>query len=138
MNRTAADFIRTWRIDSYQKLRALLFLYQHPELPRTCQQLAEKLSLGYLPLVDEIINYLQQVGLVKCERSSCKLNDDPEVRTNLSFLTQAYEDPLARQEVLDLVKTAQYIQPNQVTFVTKLNDIHHCYVFCYRYKLYSE
>ena len=104
MNRTVADFIRTWRIDSYQKLRVLLFLHQHPELPLTLPQLAEQLYLGYLPSVEKIINDLRQAGLVDCVRSFCRLNDDPETRSSLRSLTNAFEDPLARQEILDQIK----------------------------------
>ena len=64
MDHIVGDFIRAKRIDSVQKLYVLLFLYQHPKLIGTSQQLANQLYLGHLPLVEEILKDLREVGLV--------------------------------------------------------------------------
>jgi len=39
------NFVRDKQINSFQKLRFLLFLYQHPNLNATTQKFAERLYL---------------------------------------------------------------------------------------------
>ena len=39
------EFIRVRRIDSFQKLRLLIFLYRHPESSWTSREIAERLYL---------------------------------------------------------------------------------------------
>lgn len=107
MDSTVANFLRIKQIDSYQKLRVLLFLHQHPKLSITLAQLAEQLYLGYLPALEKIINDLRQTGLIDCVRSLCRLNDDPETRSSLRSLTHVFEDPLARQEILGQIENHQ-------------------------------
>lgn len=104
MNEELASFIRDRRIDSFQKLSFLLFLFQHPKLTGTSQQFAKRLYLGEVSLLDKIINDLCQAGLVNCVGNRYMLDDEPDVRFYLKFLTQTFEDPLARQELLDHVK----------------------------------
>ncbi len=103
MNDIVAKFIRGKRINSFQKLHFLLFLYQHPHLTGTRNQLAKRLHFGDLPLLEEIVNDLRISGLLDCAEDSCRLRDEPEVRLCLECLTTVFEDPLARQELLDQV-----------------------------------
>jgi hypothetical protein len=97
-------FIQANHIDSFQKLRVLVFFYQHPEASWTGPQIAEQLYLGDRPLLEEIIAELQAVGLVKCAAHRCKLNDVPGVKLSLRHLVNTCENPLARQEILDQVR----------------------------------
>jgi hypothetical protein len=103
MDNLVVDFIRAKRIDSFQKLYILLFLYQHPKLVGTSQHLANKLYLGHLPLVEEILNDLRGVGLVDGIGSRYKLCDDAKAGLGLQSLAEAVKNPLARQEILDQV-----------------------------------
>lgn len=74
-----ADFIEVKQIDSFQKLRLLLFLYQRPEVAKSLQQLAERLYLGHLPLLERILNDLRLAGLVERVGSHYQLSADPQV-----------------------------------------------------------
>jgi hypothetical protein len=91
MSDMIASFIRIKHIDSFQKLCFLLFLHQYPELTGTSREFAERLYFGDVRLVD-------------CVENRYKLNDGPDVRSSLQYLTGAFEDPLARQEILDQVR----------------------------------
>ena len=105
MNDMVASFIRVKRIDSFQKLRFLLFLRQRPELTGTSRVFAELLYLGDVRLLEEIITDLQMAGLVDCVgENRYKLCDEPDVRSGLQYLARAFEDPLARQEILAQVR----------------------------------
>jgi hypothetical protein len=98
------QFIQAHHIDSFQKLRVLLFFFQHPESNWSGRQLAEQLYLGDGPLLDEIIAQLQAAGLVNCTAHHCKLSDEMGVKLSLQQLINRYKNPLARQEILDRVR----------------------------------
>jgi hypothetical protein len=100
MNNIVGDFIRARHIDSVQKLYVLLFLYQHPKLVGTSQQLADQLYLGHLTLVEEILNGLHGVGLVERVGSRYKLCNDSEAGECLQSLAEAAKNPVARQDLL--------------------------------------
>lgn len=104
MNQPIAAFIRVKHIDSFQKLRLILFLHQHPELTGTCQEFAAQLYLGDMPLMEGLITDLNAAGLVDYVENRYKLNDNPDVSSSLQRLTKAYEDPLIRQSILDQVR----------------------------------
>ncbi|MCK6623569.1 MAG: hypothetical protein L6R45_00180 [Anaerolineae bacterium] len=106
MKGSIADFIQVKRIDSFQKLRLLLFLYQHPAVTKSLQQLAERLYLGHLPLLERMINDLRLVGLVERVESRYQLAADPQVRSYLSVLAETFDDPLARQQILAQVQNS--------------------------------
>jgi hypothetical protein len=99
-----ARFIQTRHIDSFQKLRVLVFFYQHPESSWTGPQLAKQLYLGDEPLLEEIIAELRTAGLVNCEARRCRLSDEITVRSSLRRLINVCENPLTRQEILDQVR----------------------------------
>ena len=108
MDNMVGEFIRAKRIDSVQKLYVLLFLYQHPKLVGTSQQLANKLYLGHLPLVEEILNDLRGVGLVDRVGSRYKLRGDSKVEAYLQSLIQTVKNPLARQELLEQIGSGHH------------------------------
>lgn len=108
MNDIADNFIRARRIDSFQKLRFILFLHQHPDLAETCQGFAHQLYLGDCPLVDEIISDLCRTGIVDCVGGRFKLHNDPDIRSCLRCLAQAFENPLTRQRILDQVQQNKF------------------------------
>jgi hypothetical protein len=106
MNEAVLTYIRVKNIDSFQKLRLLLYLYQHPQLKGTSQDLANRLHLADIPLIEKIIADLQQAGLIDRVENYYKLPDEPEVRLQLQHLARAFEHPLTRQELLKQVKPA--------------------------------
>jgi hypothetical protein len=98
------SFMRARNIDSFQKLRLVLFLQQQPEWTGTGQMLAEKLHLGNVPLVEGMITALQQAGLVECVEGRFKLRDDPEIKLDLQYLVRVYKNPINRPRILKQLK----------------------------------
>lgn len=98
------NYLRAKRIDSFQKLRFLLFLHQHPHIKGTIQEFSESLYLGDIPLLTGIIRDLQQVGLVARIGNRYSLHNKSEVRLNLQRLAEVFEDPISRQELLDQIE----------------------------------
>jgi hypothetical protein len=88
MNDVIASFIRFRHIDSFQKLRFLPFLFEHPNLTGTISEFAELLYFGDVEWLEEIITDLQKASLVECvEENRCRLHDEPEVRSYLQCLS---------------------------------------------------
>jgi predicted transcriptional regulator len=104
MNEAVHNYIRIKNIDSFQKLRLLLFLHQHPQLQGTSQELAHRLHLGDTLLIESIIADLHQAGLIDRVDNQYRLPDQPEIRAQLQYLAHAFEHPLTRQELLKQVK----------------------------------
>lgn len=88
-------------IDSFQKLRFLLFLHYHPNLQATSQELAERSFLGHTPIFEILIADLHRAGLIERVGNCYKLHDHPEVRSFMQYLARLFEDPLARQQILE-------------------------------------
>lgn len=107
MKDVVANFIRARRIDSFQKLRFLLYLHQHPDLTETRQGFARRLYLGNCPLMDRMISDLCQNGLIDCVGDGFRLHNAPEIKLYLQRLTQAFEDPLARQKILAQIRQGE-------------------------------
>jgi predicted transcriptional regulator len=104
MNAGVANHALANHIDSYQKLRLLLFLHQHPDMKGTCQEFGERLYFGHTPLVEEMINQLNSAGLIERMGNCYRLSRDPEVLSCLQDLVGAFESPLTRPQVLDRMR----------------------------------
>lgn len=104
MNAAITNFLRAKRIDSFQKLRLLLFLYQHPESSGTNQEFAERLYLGDVRLLEKITGELQAVGLIEDVEGRYTLRWEPALKSLLGDLARTFEHPLARQELLDQIR----------------------------------
>ena len=118
MDDTLANFIRDRHIDSFQKLYFLLFLYQHPHLKGTSQQIACQSYLADGQLMERIIKELQMAGLIDFANGRCVLCDEPGLILNLESLARTFANPLTRQQLLDQVKAKiplqhQLLQPDQ-------------------------
>ena len=114
MNETAANFIRARQIDSFQKLRLLLFVHQHPTLTGTIQDFSSRLYLGDVPTLENIVTDLCQAGLLdRCVGNRFRLCHDPDANSCLECLRKVFEDPLARQRILDQVRSPKsgYLSP---------------------------
>lgn len=115
MNEIVNNYIRTKNINSFQKLRFLLFLYQHPHVKATSQEFANRLHLADTLLIENIITDLHQAGLIDRVDNRYKLPDEPEVHSQLQHLAHAFEHPLTRQELLKQVKLNPPLKPYQET-----------------------
>jgi hypothetical protein len=93
-------FMQTKNIDTFQKLRILLFLHQHPEWSGTDQMYAKRFQLGDMTLVERVIIELQQAGLLECIEDRFKLSNDPDIRPHLEGLAKAYEKPFTRSQLI--------------------------------------
>jgi len=103
MNELVPIFVHSSHIDSVQKIFLLLFLFQHPDVKGTCQEFGARLYLGNTALVEKIMADLQQAGLIDQFGDDYKLHDEPQVRVCLGYLAEAFADPLARQQLLELI-----------------------------------
>jgi hypothetical protein len=100
MNKLSSIFIRSKHIDSFQKLRLLLFMQDHPNTKVTYDLCIERLYLGDNLLLEAIISDLQAVGLLVCVDDGWKLSSEPEIRRRLLDLASLFENPMSRQLLL--------------------------------------
>ncbi len=112
MNEVVKNYIRVKNINSFQKLRLLLFLHRHPHVKSTSQELAHHLHLGDILLIETILADLYQAGLIDRMDDHYKLTDEPEIRSLLQHLARAFEHPLTRQELLKQVKPTSFTLPS--------------------------
>ena len=104
INKAISKFIRTKHIDSFQKLRLLLYLQQCPDQKGSRQDFAERLHLGDTALLDGIVHDLQRVGLLVRIGRGWQLSDEPTARSCLRSLVGAFESPLDRQEIIEQMR----------------------------------
>lgn len=107
MKRNLKRYLQSKGIDSFQKLSFLLFLHRHPSLKGTIHELAERAYIGEIPLLKKIVAELQGVGLIERTEDRYKLRDEPPIKSYLSGLARLFEDPLARQELLQVLPRHQ-------------------------------
>jgi DNA-binding IscR family transcriptional regulator len=112
VNEVALNFIRSRHVDSFQKLRVLLFLHRHRELSGDCQQLAKRLFVS-VPLLEDVCNELKIAGLLDCTKNCYFLRNEPDLVSCLGGLARMFEDPVARQELLDQVRITRSVQPDR-------------------------
>jgi hypothetical protein len=104
MAKGRVECIWTKQIDSFQKLRVLLFLYQNPRVREDYETLAQRLYIGDVKLLKKILSELERAGLVDCSEDYCTILNKAEVKACLRCLAGAFEDPLIRQILLDEVR----------------------------------
>lgn len=104
MNDVAASSPYAKHIDSLPKLHFLLFLHRHPEMSGTSQEFAERLYFGHTPLLETILAELCNAGLLDQIENCYKLCHEAEIRSYLQCLASAFEDPLARQKILNQIR----------------------------------
>jgi hypothetical protein len=104
MDDVAASSPYAKHVDSLPKLHFLLFLHRHPEMSGTSQEFAERLYFGHTPLVETTLAELCHAGLIDQIENCYKLCPTLEIQSFLQSLACAFEDPLARQKVLDQIQ----------------------------------
>ena len=93
-------FIVHRRIDSFHKLWFLLFLHQRSNENRVNREYLRQVTFADDPTLDEVIDELQNAGLLKTRGESLSIVDDQEVRSDLDRMASVFEDPWGRQELL--------------------------------------
>lgn len=112
MATSTLDFIRLKQIDSFQKLVFLLFLHQNPGAKGTSQYFAEKLYLGNVALIEQMIAEFKEKGLMGSSGQYHFLQNTPELSASLHHLHQLFEQPTTRQSLLDQVRHSIYYNYN--------------------------
>lgn len=100
MNEILLRFIHGRRIDSFQKVSFLLFLYRYAQNHGVSHEFARQLNFSSDPQFDDMIVELTAAGILQQHGRCYILPNEPEVRQGLDSLMQAYEDPLTRQDLL--------------------------------------
>ncbi len=103
MNNTIADFIHVKQIDSFQKLRLLLFLEQYPDTIGPIQEPTAQVYFGSTSLVEKTIIDLQKTGLLVSADHNWHLSDKPDIRAGIQHLAKVFEDPLTRKDLLEQI-----------------------------------
>ncbi len=92
-------FLVQRRIDSFNKVWFLLFLWQRSE-HSVNRAFARMATFSDDPTLDEIISELENVGLLTLQDGKCMLRRESEIETGLAAMLLTYEDPIARQQLL--------------------------------------
>lgn len=101
MNHMVGHYLREKQIDSFQKLRLLLFMYQHPEVNGSIPELADRMYLGDTHLLATVLLELHKTGLLERSEQGYRLRNEPDVTGFLQNLARAFEHPLSRVEILN-------------------------------------
>ncbi len=99
-----ASCISCCKIDSWHKLYLLLWLYEHRNARLSCEELAQRLYLGDLRMVREMLGELRAAGFLTDDHGRCALAESPEILACLDTLHRAFTDPLARQALIDRIR----------------------------------
>lgn len=94
------EFILHRKIDSFHKIWFLLFLHQHTQEDRINREYVRQVTFTDAPALDEVIDELQDAGLLISTGEALSLRDAPELRSDLDTMADVFEDPAGRQELL--------------------------------------
>lgn len=99
--------IRCNAIDTWCKLYTLLWLHEHPGERLSGPQLCERLYQSDEGLMRSILVDLCEAGfLVEIERQY-ELSEVPDVTACLSYLSQNFADPRARQRLIERIRAVE-------------------------------
>ncbi len=93
-------FILHRRIDSFHKIWFLLFMHKHSQQDRINREYVRQVTFTDAPALDEVIEELKESGLLTSSNEVLRLEDTPEVRSDLDTMAHVFEDPSGRQELL--------------------------------------
>lgn len=99
-----ASCISCCRIDSWPKLYLLLWLYEHRPARPSCEELAQRLYLGDLGMVKQMLSDLRGAGFLTEDDGRCALSESPDILACLDTLHRTFTDPLARQGLIDRLR----------------------------------
>jgi hypothetical protein len=104
MDEQLNQFIQSYYINSFQKLRLLLLFQRQPNLVATKADLAQRLVLGDLILLEALLADLLAVGVLEDQIGAYRLSANPELWSDLQDLAHTFDDPLARQSLLNRIR----------------------------------
>lgn len=96
-------FVSDYKIDSYLKLRILFLLHAQPQCSMSLDELCDQLFVADRRMLQQLVSELCQHGLLDSEGARWSGSSQPAVAYCLSCLKRAFDDPLARQRLLDQV-----------------------------------
>lgn len=96
-------FVATHKIDSYLKLRVLLSLHLEDQRSLSLDELGEQFFLADQRGLEQLLAELCQHGLLICDGVSWRKNDQPDIASCLCCLTHTFDDPWARQRLLNQI-----------------------------------
>lgn len=104
-------FISDYKIDSYLKLRVLLALYDYPQHSLSLDELCEQFFVADRRALERLVGELCQQRLLACKGARWTGSSQPAVAYCLACLERTFDDPLARQRLLDQVagRNASYV-----------------------------
>lgn len=111
----AQEIVRSKDINSFQKLRLLLWLFEQSGSDVSSAELAEQLFLGDVLMLENMLDDLQIAGLLDYREHTDQcisgrryaLSNRADVKATLRCLSQIFADPAARQALLDEVRRQQ-------------------------------
>ena len=98
-------FVDNHNIDSYLKLRLLLSMHQQPRRSLSLDKLSEQFFVADRRALEQLLSDLCQRGLLTRDGGGWRGSDRPDIADCLTCLTRTFDDPLARQRLLDQVAT---------------------------------
>ena len=98
-------FLTSKRIDSFQKLGLVRWLYARGCAEFTIQELADSLFIADLSFLERSLNELSARGLVECSAGRYRMVHSPEADYCMDCLDETFKDPLARQALLDSISS---------------------------------
>ena len=98
-------FLTSKRIDSFQKLGLVRWLYARGCEEFTIQELTDSLFVADLSLLERSLNELSATGLVECRAGRYRMVHSPEADYCMECLSETFKDPLARQALLDSISS---------------------------------
>lgn len=93
-------FLTNKRIDSFQKLGLVRWLYTRGCEEFTLQELADHLFVADLPLLERSLNELSVAGLVELKAGRYRMVHSPQADYCMECVSETFNDPLARQALL--------------------------------------
>lgn len=96
-------FVDNHKIDSYLKLRVLLSMVKQPQCSLSLDDLCEQFFVADRRALARLMAELCQRGLLTCDSAGWKSSDRPDNADCLACLARTFDDPLARQRLLDQV-----------------------------------
>lgn len=104
MQESVTRFIKIKGINSFQKLRFLLYLHRHPKTRGSSEEFAERLHFGDKFVVERLLGDLEDVGLICRIGHLYMLNHEPALQHQLDELALAFNHPLLRQNLLEQIR----------------------------------
>jgi hypothetical protein len=96
-------FVDNYKIDSYLKLRMLLALHAQPQRRVSLDELSEQFFISDCCALEQLVTDLGRRGLLQCDAAGWRRSDQAAVIDCLCCLERTFDDPWARQRLLNQI-----------------------------------